>query len=126
AARYITRPPNTFLRKLPETEYERLRPHLASIELVQGDVLFAAGETIRRAYLPHGSVISLAVALSFGELVEVGMIGRNGIVGASATLERRALNNAIVQLGGPATSIEFRALEAALDRTGILHALLHQ
>lgn len=126
AAKHVSRPPNSFLRMLPDAEYERLRPHFASIELVQGDVLFAAGETIRRAYLPHGSVVSLAVALSFGELVEVGMIGRDGIVGASATLERRALNNAIVQLGGPATSIEFRALEAALERNGILRALLHR
>lgn len=126
AANRISRPPSPFLRILPDAEYERLRPQLASVQLVQGEVLFAAGETIRRAYLPHGSLVSLAVSLSFGELVEVGMIGRDGIVGASAMLERRAMNNAIVQLGGPATSIEIRALESAAARNEILRTLLHR
>ena len=58
------RPPNGFLSALTADDFELIRPHLRTIDLVAECVLVEVGETLRRAYLPHRGLISLAVNLA--------------------------------------------------------------
>jgi glycerate-2-kinase len=69
--------PNRLLAALPSADFELLRPHLQTMNLVQEEVLVAAGDRLARAIFPHSGVISLVVSLSAGETVEVAMIGRH-------------------------------------------------
>jgi len=71
-----SRSPNGFLSALTADDFELVRPHLRSADLVQEFVLVAAGETLKRAYFPHRGVISLVVNLTKGDHVQVAMIGR--------------------------------------------------
>lgn len=77
------RSPNQFLASLPAADFELLRPHLRLVELVQENILIRTGDTLSRVYFPHSGMISLVVRLSEGEMVEVAMIGRDGVFGAS-------------------------------------------
>src|SRR4051812_10583806 len=87
------RPPNGFLASLSEHDFELLRPHLKTVELVRELVLVEVDEAQRRAYLPHRGVISLVVKLARGEHVQIAMIGRGSIFGAFAALgDTTALN----------------------------------
>ena len=45
-------------------------------------MLFEAGDSIDATYFPTSAVISIAVALSSGPVVEAAMVGRDGVVGA--------------------------------------------
>jgi CRP-like cAMP-binding protein len=80
---------------------QALAPHLTRTELKQHDVPFDIRDTVSEVYFPLDAVISLVIPLSTGEVVETAMVGRDGIMGASAALNGRvSLNRAIVQVGG--------------------------
>jgi CRP-like cAMP-binding protein len=109
---------NRLLAALPAAAFELLRPHLETIELVQEDVLVAAGDQLARVFFPHNGVISLVVSLAGGGTVEVAMIGRDSIFGASAALDGKiSLTDAIVQLPGTASTLEVGILRSAAEQS---------
>ena len=93
---------NQFLSSLNEADMALLSPHLREmVDLPHTRVLFEQGGRIERLYFPVSGVVSFVVAMSDGEWVEAGMVGRDGVVGGSAGLDgARALNRAIVQSPG--------------------------
>ena len=51
---------------------------------------------------PTGAIVSLVVGLSSGELIEAAMVGKDGVLGASAALGGNIpINRGVVQLAGP-------------------------
>jgi CRP-like cAMP-binding protein len=98
---------NVFLQTLPESDYARLAPHLKRTPLEHGHTLFHAGDPVPRLYFPVSGIISLVIEMEDGNRVEAGMIGRDGVVGASGALDGSiALNQAIVQSPGEALTVE--------------------
>jgi CRP-like cAMP-binding protein len=67
-----------------------LRPHLKPTHLEQTKVLFEPGDIIEHVYFPTGGIVSLVVGLSTGEWVETAMVGKDGMIGASAALDSQA------------------------------------
>jgi CRP-like cAMP-binding protein len=119
------RSPNGFLSALDADDFELIRPHLRTVDLVQDAVLVEVGETLKRAYLPHKSLISLVVNLTRGEHVQVAMIGRDSIFGAFSALgDATALNSALVLAPGTASALDVDRLRAAADRSATFRAAL--
>jgi CRP-like cAMP-binding protein len=113
----IPRSPNHLLAALPAAAFELLRPHLKTIELIQEEVLVAAGDRLTRVFFPHHGVISLVVSFAGGAMVEVAMIGRDSVFGGSAALDGRiSLTDAIVQLPGTASTLDVGVLRAAAEQ----------
>jgi CRP-like cAMP-binding protein len=117
---------NWLLASLSPSDIAALRPYLKLIHLEHQKVLFETGDIIKAAYFPISAVISLVVGLSTGEMVEAAMVGRDGLVGASAALDGKiSLSRAIVQLSGTAGMCEVDALKsAALQSTTLLSTLV--
>jgi CRP-like cAMP-binding protein len=117
---------NLFLDLISRADFDLLKPHLKLVYLTQRHVLFEADEQIRHVYFPVGAVISLIVTLSTGEMIEAAMVGRDGIVGASAALDGRiSLSRGVVQLAGDALVCDPDTLKsAALQNPGLLALLL--
>ncbi len=121
----LPQPGNRFLGSLAPADYELLRPHLTSVRLMQHAVLLETDMEVTRAYFPDSGLISLIVVLGSGATVEVGMIGSDGVAGASAALGAPlALNDAIVQVPGVAQAIDIQPLRSAAERSSTLHASL--
>ena len=98
---------NQRLAALPAPDLALLRPHLRSMNLKQGTVLFPAGEPVRRLYFPESGIISIMAQLEGGEAIETAMIGRDSVVGAaSALVEHAALMTAVVVYPGAASVID--------------------
>jgi len=113
------------LASLPSADFELLRPHLKTIELVHATVLFDAGDAIKRVYFPHTGIISLVVALKDGQTIEVAMIGFDSIVGASVALGRGfALNKGIVQASSIASILDASRLRKATEANVALRETL--
>ena len=74
---------NRLLQALPQADFEALRPHLQSVEMVKETVLIEAGAPLTHLYLPESGIISMMVRLSEGQTIELAMIGRDSILGAS-------------------------------------------
>jgi CRP-like cAMP-binding protein len=121
----ISRPPNGFLSALSADDFELIRPHLRTADLVQETVLVEVGERLTRVYLPHRGVISLVVKLAKGEHVQIAMIGRDSILGAFSTLgDATAISSAVVLVSGTASTVELDRLRDATQRSANLRALL--
>ena len=80
---------------------------------------------MRPVYFPTSGVVSLVIALSTGEMVEGAMVGRDGVVGASAALDGKiALSRGIIQLSGEIMVCDIDALKSAALHNPKLLALL--
>lgn len=120
-------PPNNFLQSLSRGDFELLRPHLRDVKLVHSAVLFDAGGVIERVYFPHSGIISLVVVLSTGDMIEAGMIGREGVAGTSAALDGAvSLNRAVVQIAGFGSTIETQQMQAAVATSKSLRVKLYE
>lgn len=116
---------NRLLASLSAEDFEAIRPHLRTVELSPERSLIELGETIKQVYLPHSGVISLIVEMATGERIEVAMIGRDSIVGASAALGMPvAVTDAIVLLPGTASAIDIERFRAAIERSEALRTTL--
>jgi CRP-like cAMP-binding protein len=119
------RPSNRLLHNLPAADFAAARPHLEVVDLTRGDLLVDAGEALTHVYLPHSGIISTVVSLSQGQTVEVAMIGRDGIVGASEALcDGISLSDAVVLCPGRASSIAVADLRAIAGESAAWRQLL--
>src|SRR6202453_650816 len=117
--------PNHMLAALPPADFEFIRPHLRSVELAHELVLARAGDAIPRVYFPHTGVISLVVSLSEGEMVEVAMIGRDGVFGASMVRDGAiSVNDAMVQLPGTAYTLDLPHFRTAVEQSAFFRESL--
>jgi CRP-like cAMP-binding protein len=94
-----------------ESDAASIRPLLKPVYLKSKQILFDAGAQINAVYFPTGAVVSLVIGLVNGATVEAAMVGRDGVVGASAALDGKiSLSRAIVQLEGSSLMCEVGAL----------------
>lgn len=123
----IPPPPNNFLQSLSRGDFELLRPHLRDVKLVHSAVLFDPGGVIERLYFPYSGVITLVVVLASGDMIEAGMIGRDGVVGTPAALDGAvSLNRAVVQIPGAGSTIETQQMRAAVATSKSLRVKLYE
>jgi CRP-like cAMP-binding protein len=116
---------NLLLDQLSPSDLKRLEPHLKPTRFEQRHLLFEADQQIRHVYFPTSAVVSLVTTLSTGETVEVAMVGRDGVVGASAALDgKTSLSRGIVQLAGEIIVCDIEAFKATVMQNPKLLALL--
>jgi CRP-like cAMP-binding protein len=77
---------NQILAALPRAEYQRLLPNLEAVTLTFGEVLYQPGEPIRHVYFPSDALVSLLILVDRHLALEVGLVGREGMVGVALTL----------------------------------------
>jgi len=104
---------NNLLAALPRKDYQRLLAGAEQVTLDFGDVLYEPEQPIRHVYFPNDSLVSL-LTLADGHLaLEVGMVGREGMLGIPVALGiNESPARALVQGTGAAlrmTSAHFRS-----------------
>ena len=75
--------PNRLLAALPPGELARLWPRLERVELPVRHTLYVADDPIPAVHFPEAGYISMLANFENGDSAEVGMIGREGVVGLS-------------------------------------------
>ncbi|MGZ4998817.1 MAG: Crp/Fnr family transcriptional regulator [Methylomonas sp.] len=78
--------PNRLLTALPDEDRERLLAHCEPVQLNYGEVLYLAGDVIPHVYFPTGSSISLVSPVDGAASLEEGLIGNEGMLGATLVL----------------------------------------
>jgi CRP-like cAMP-binding protein len=116
---------NRFLATLPPHDFALLAPHLRTIALERGVMLYDVGEEIEHVYFPHTGMVSLVAVLQNGATVETATIGRAGVVGASAGLGARwTVGRAVVQLPGTAACLSRAQFHAAANQCQAIRDLI--
>jgi CRP-like cAMP-binding protein len=102
-------------------DFTALNKHFRTIELRAGELLARPDDEIRTVYFPHSGIVSFLVEVAEGDMVQTGMVGRDGVVGAAQAIDDKvSINKIIVQLPGTASVIDRHPLrEAILSGNGI-------
>jgi CRP-like cAMP-binding protein len=98
---------NVLLLSLPEAEFDLLRLELEFIELPHRFIFHERGEKIEFAYFPNSGMVSLVVVAPDGRSVEVGLTGKEGMVGTPVAVGLRVgPYRAIMQIPGNAARVK--------------------
>ena len=125
AAISLDTPKNRLLAALPAEVYQRLLPHLEVVDLPVEQVIHGYNEPAEYIYFPQQGIVSLVSIMANGATVEVGLVGKEGMVGMQALLGGNTMpNQAFVQVPGQATRIRTEHLQVEFDRGGALQKLL--
>jgi CRP-like cAMP-binding protein len=112
---------NWLLAALPEIEYERLRPHMVSVSLPQGEIIYHQRERITHAYFPISGSASLLTISEQGSGIEVAIVGSEGMLGLPAAFGiNAALFEIIMQVSGDAVRVKASVLRDEFRRHGAL------
>jgi CRP-like cAMP-binding protein len=118
---------NRLLAALPVDEYRRLFSTFKKIALNYGENIYECGEIIRYVYFPNSGIISLLAAVEKSATLEVGIVGREGIVGLPLFLGVDISNNsAIVQGAGSAMRMKAADFMVECRNGGSLPRLLQR
>ncbi len=98
---------NQLLAALPEIELERILPHLESVLLPPGEVLYDFGDELTHIYFPNkNAVVSSSCNADEHASVEVGLCGNEGAVGFSALFGSQTTpHQSLVQVPGSASRL---------------------
>jgi CRP-like cAMP-binding protein len=77
---------NFLIRQLPRTVRKHLLDQCAAFELVLSDVLSVHGQALSHAYFPNSGFISMVIDTDDYPALEVGMVGRESMLGAELLL----------------------------------------
>ncbi|HTU89174.1 MAG TPA: Crp/Fnr family transcriptional regulator [Gemmataceae bacterium] len=121
-----TPPNNRLLAILPRREYQRLLAHLECVPLTLKTVLHEPGQPIKYLYFPTSGMLSLLSGSDGqGGRIEVGVVGREGMVGLPAFLGGKAgPTQWMVQVSGEALRMRAAKFRRLVRRQSKLHEML--
>jgi CRP-like cAMP-binding protein len=125
---YTQHSTNQLLAALPADEFQRLTPHLERVVLKFGQILYKPNEWMETAYFPEQATISLVSRLSNNSTTEVGLVGKEGMIGLPIILGgNHSTNEAIVQIEGSALRLDAQICREEFARGDTLqqHLLLY-
>ena len=118
---------NSLLAALPRKDYEHLIDDLEQVALTYGEVLYEPGERMKYVYFPNESVVCLLTLVDQHQLLGVGLIGREGMVGIPLALEIRISPvRALVQASGTAMRMKATPFLRELRQSQALQQELHR
>ena len=117
---------NVLLAALPRADYRRLLPLLEPVTLDFGDILQEQGDTVAHVYFPGDSLVSLLTIVDHHLALEVGLVGREGVVGVPVAMGvAYAPFRALVQGGGTALRMRAAVFRRELQAGGPLQREVH-
>lgn len=116
---------NGLLAVLPPEDLARLKPKLHRVELNFDQTVFSAGNAIDAVLFIESGMGSLLATLDDGEQIEVGIAGREGLIGLPLVFgDDRSPVECRIQLEGTALRIGAVAFRAEMEGNPALRGLL--
>lgn len=118
---------NQLLAALPVSDMARLSPLLEPVQVDVGEVLAEPNAPIRHIYFPHDCLISLLGVAEGRMTLEVGLVGREGMLGATVALGHDVSQvRAIVQRAGAASRMDSARFRTEFARNPSLQRVLYR
>jgi CRP-like cAMP-binding protein len=118
---------NHLIELLPRAARRTLLPLCEPVDLVLSERLGSTAEVTRYAYFPINATISLVTEIDGKPVLEVGMVGREGMLGAELVLGVPSSPvHAVVQGAGSAWRIPTRAFRRELAASPALRLCLNR
>ena len=118
---------NHLIERLPRKDRTRLLAVCEPVQLVLGEVLCEPGKATRYVWFPIDGFISMVAPIDAKPALEVGMVGREGMLGAQLALGVATVPlHALVQGAGSALRVGATAFRAELARSPALQRVLNR
>jgi CRP-like cAMP-binding protein len=116
---------NKMLLSTPDSEFRLMRPYLKYIDLPSHLSLHEPTQTIEFVYFLNQGMVSQVVVTKDGRTVEVGVVGKEGYVGAGLAvgLSRSSVRE-IIQIAGDGFQMRGSDLERIMQSAPQLHMIL--
>lgn len=116
---------NQILSALPESFYQSFSNHLEPVKLSLNEVLLEPHQKVESLYFPIRGIVSLISVMQDGSTTEIGLIGKEGIVGGWQFLGEGGLNSrTVVQGEGMAMRIDAQVLQTKFAQNSLLQKLM--
>jgi CRP-like cAMP-binding protein len=113
---------NCILASLSDEQYQRLLPNLEPFEFAHGRILYEMEGPIDYMYFPSGAMVSLVTQMLDGKIVEVGLIGNDGMTGIAALFgQKKSAERAVVQIPDGGVRAATVVLKEEFQRATGLH-----
>jgi CRP-like cAMP-binding protein len=121
----MSTPQNHILAALPADAYQRLLPHLEKVDLPSGKIIYEIDEPISHLYFPFNALISLVTQMADGKIVEVGLVGNDGMSGIGSLMgSRRSFERALVQIPNGGVRASVTVIRKEFETAGDLQRIL--
>jgi CRP-like cAMP-binding protein len=116
---------NRILGALPRAELNRLAPHLSPVTFELRQKLLDG--TVSFAYFLEEGLASVVVTVENGKTVEIGVVGKEGVVGIPILLGAgRVPGSTFIQIEGSGFRIKAARLKEEFERAGALRQILQK
>ncbi len=117
---------NALLGSLPAAEFAQLAEHVEMLALDWQDLLYEVNGPIEYVYFPVDALASLLMRADKDTMVEIGAIGREGMLGVPLFLgSSTSPHTAYCQVAGQAARVPAKALQEVLHHAPTLHERLN-
>jgi CRP-like cAMP-binding protein len=118
---------NLLLAALAPAELAHMLPLLDQVTVDVGQVLCEPDDPIAHIYFPHDCLISLLAVAEGRMTLEVGLVGREGMLGATVALGHEVTQvRAVVQRAGSASRMDSARFRAEFARNPSLQRVLYR
>ena len=118
---------NDLLATLSPTDLDRLVQQAEYVELPNGQTLITPHTSFDHVYFPLTCMVSLVQPLADGAMIEVGVVGREGMVGIAALLGTTTVpSHAMAQIPGDALRIKVTTLREEIERNAKFRDLMYR
>ena len=118
---------NQLIERLPRKDRLSLLGVCESVQLTLGEVLCEPGKATRHVWFPVDGFISMVAPIDGKPALEVGMVGREGMLGAHLALGVATVPlHALVQGAGTAWRVTATAFRAELARSPTLQGVIYR
>jgi CRP-like cAMP-binding protein len=116
---------NHILKNLSLQDRALLEPKLEALDLPFRFPIEIAHRAVSHVYFPNSGIASVVACGARDQIIEVGLIGRDGVTGCAVLLgSDRSSNNTHMQIAGSGFRIEVRHIRDAMQKSDSLRASL--
>ena len=118
---------NRLLAALPPANYAAIAPHLEPLALPLKYILYEPNKPIEYVYFPLGGVCSIVTLMEDGAAVEVGTVGKEGMIGIPVFLGAMSTpTQAFIQVPGDGVRIPANTFRRLLAENEPLRVMLQR
>jgi CRP-like cAMP-binding protein len=118
---------NRLLAALPKKDFEALERHFEEVPLIFEEILYQPRVLISDVYFPNSGIVSLLGAANGRATLEVGLVGKEGLLGLAVFMGvNSSQNRAVVQGAGSAMKMKATAFRKECNNGGALPRILQR
>lgn len=116
---------NELLLSLPKETFFQLQPEMRTVYFERGQTIYDIGDPFDFVYFPNNMVASRLALMEDGAMIEVGVVGREGLLGVAALIGADTANNmTVAETDGSAIRIRTKVLLDAFRHDFKLQSLI--